>query len=380
MSLYGTRDAAANFQAEVRKEMKKAGFVVNLYNPSTYYHPQKDLKTLVHGDDFVTSGRRRDMQWFQDVLKKRFEISTIIIGTRSGEVKEAKILNRVIRVDEEGWNYEADQRHAELIIKAMNLEGAKGVSSPGEDEKPWKEEELKELLSSHEATKYRAVAARANYLALDRPDIQFATKEVCRGMSSPTRGDVSKLRRLARYLILKPRSVMKYRFQSLCMELSGYSDSDWAGCRRTAKSTSGGAVMRGSHCLKTWASTQKNITLSSGEAELVAVVKMSSELIGLLQLAHEWGMEMDGHVYTDSSAALGVVKRKGNGKLRHIRVGMLWIQEKRESEELRFRKVAGTENPGDMMTKNVPPKVAEKLQDLIGQTFEAGRSSVSLTV
>ena len=96
--------------------------------------------------------------------------------------------------------------------------------------------------------------------------------------------------------------------------------------------------MRGSHCLKTWASTQKNITLSSGEAELVAVVKMSTEVIGLLQLAQKWGIEMDGHVYTDSSAALGVVRRKGNGKLRHIKVGMLWIQEKSESEELRFRK------------------------------------------
>ena len=60
----------------------------------------------------------------------------------------------------------------------------------------------------------------------------------------------------------------------------GNSDVDWAGCR----STSGGAVMAGRHYIKSWSATQKSVTLSSGEAELVAAVKMSSEIIGIAQL------------------------------------------------------------------------------------------------
>ena len=68
-------------------------------------------------------------------------------------------------------------------------------------------------------------------------------------------------------------------------------------------------MMRGFHCLKTWASTQKNITLSSGEAELVAIVKMSTELIGMTQLGEEWGLQLKGSVKTDSSAALQVTRR-----------------------------------------------------------------------
>ena len=51
------------------------------------------------------------------------------------------MLNRVILTDDKGWYYEADQRHAELVIEAMNLESAKAVSTPGEEEKPWKEKE-----------------------------------------------------------------------------------------------------------------------------------------------------------------------------------------------------------------------------------------------
>ena len=124
------------------------------------------------------------------------------------------------------------------------------------------------------ASEFRTLAARANYLALDRPDIQFATKELCRGMANPTVGDKRKLKRLARYLIEMPRIVSKFAFQEEPHELTGFSDSDWAGCKKTSKSTSGGAIKSGSHCIKTWSTTQKNITLSSGEAELVACVNM----------------------------------------------------------------------------------------------------------
>ena len=115
-------------------------------------------------------------------------------------MKEANVLNRTIRVTPSGWEYEADQRHADLIINGLNLKEAKGVSSPGEEEKPWQEEENAEALGAKDASQYRTLAARANYLAADRGDIQYATKEVCRGMAMPTRGDMRKLRRLGNEL------------------------------------------------------------------------------------------------------------------------------------------------------------------------------------
>ena len=106
--------------------------------------------------------------------------------------------------------YEAYQRHADLIVEALGLKEAKAVKTPGEDAKPWLEEEEEEPLDKRESTNYRAVAARANYLAMDRADIQYATKEICRGMSAPTRGDLRKLRRMGRYLVEKRRVVTRY--------------------------------------------------------------------------------------------------------------------------------------------------------------------------
>ena len=135
------------------------------------------MKTLVHGDDFVTVGGRTEAEWFRQQLMGRFEIKTKKVGNGPAESKEEKVLNRVIRVTRNGWEYEADQRHSDLLVKSMGLEEAKPVNSLGEDDKPWMAEEEEERLDASMSPGYRALAARANYLAMDRADIQYPTKD-----------------------------------------------------------------------------------------------------------------------------------------------------------------------------------------------------------
>ena len=93
-----------------------------------------------------------------------------------GEVKEARILNRIIRVTRGGWEYEADQRHADLIIQETGASGLSTLTHPGGEKKMLEEEEKTAELFGAEATRFRAVAARANYLAADRPDVQYSVK------------------------------------------------------------------------------------------------------------------------------------------------------------------------------------------------------------
>ena len=146
----------------------------------------------------------------------------------------------MVRCTPECWEVEPDQSHADLTVQELQLTGANGVTSPGESETREKMEESQEELSPSDATRYRSIAARANYLAVDRPDIMYAVKELCRGMAKPTKGHWLKLKRLGRYLIENGRTVMRYDWQGHEHEVTGYSDSDWAGCRVTRKSTSGG--------------------------------------------------------------------------------------------------------------------------------------------
>ena len=67
-------------------------------------------------------------------------------------------------------------------------------------------------------------------------------------------------------------------------------------------------------------------------------------------MMRDFGVEKRGVIYADSSAALAIAKRKGAGKLRHINISCLWIQERQGSKELELRNVIGAENPADLMT------------------------------
>ena len=137
--------------------------------------------------------------------------------------------------------------------------------------------------------------------------------------------------------------------------------------------------MRGSHFLKTWSSTQRSVALSSGEAELISAVKTSSEVIGILQLAQDLGEEISGEVYVDSSAAIWMIQRKGNGKMRHVRVGMYWIQEQHDSGQLGYHKVYGLESPADLMTKYLPEYMINKHMAKLSQGFLDGRAQTALS-
>ena len=171
----------------------------------------------------------------------------------------------------EGLTYEGDPRQHEKLIAELGLEGAKPVAttvvrssaSAIAEDKP---------LDTRKLTHFRGLAARSNYLAADRPDCAFAAKEVCRWMSSPTELGLQDLKRMARFLVGKPRLVWHYHWQDVS-HYDVYSDTDWAGCPRTRKSTSGGCVMVGTHLIKSWSSTQPGIALSSGEAEVVGVTR-----------------------------------------------------------------------------------------------------------
>ena len=138
--------------------------------------------------------------------------------------------------------------------------------------------------------------------------------------------------------------------------------------------------MRGTHCLKTWSATQKAVTLSSGEAELLAAVKTSCEVLGMVQMGQDLGCPMEAAVMVDSNAALGIVGRKGNGKLRHVRIGHLWVQEVAESGELAYKKVDTKSNVADLFTKNLSRPDMEKFMEKMCQDYEHDRAKSSLSI
>ena len=109
----------------------------------------------------------------------------------------------------------------------------------------------------------------------------------------------------------------------------------------------------GLHAVKHWSSTQTTVSLSCGEAELHGVAKGGANSIGLQALALDLGIDAGIKLHSDSSAAIGMVRRRGLGKVRHLDTTDLWLQEKVREERCEVLKVEGALNPGDILTKSV---------------------------
>ena len=147
----------------------KHGFIQGKGHPSVFWHPEKQIRTLVHGDAYVSAGDESSMTWLETELAKAYEIQTQKLGMKKEHQQEGKVLNRLIRCTEAGWEIEADPRHAELVVEQLGIED-KGVSTPGVSGLDEEDTEEDVPLEGEDATRFRGVMTRCNYLAVDRPD------------------------------------------------------------------------------------------------------------------------------------------------------------------------------------------------------------------
>ena len=139
-------------------------------------------------------------------------------------------------------------------------------------------------------------------------------------------------------------------WQDMPSHLVGYSDSDWAGCPKTRRSTSGGGITLGKHLLTHWSRTQTCVALSSGEAELNAMLKAACEGLSLQYLINEVGVETGLHLLGDSSASHGTLQRQGAGRIKHLQTRQLWLQEKVHEGSITIEKIPRERNWADLLT------------------------------
>ena len=373
--LYGFRPAAAAWENHYADNLVSVGFRRGEATPVAFYNKAKDISLVVHGDDFTFVGEDDSLDWIEQHMKRWYEVKIRArLGHDEHDDKEATLLGRIVKWETWGITCEADPKHRRLVMDALGLEEtSKRLTVPGNkddgkmEEKPKQEEEQEKNPADH--TRFRAIAARLNYMAADMPDVQFACKEACREMSAPTEGSWRKVKKLGRYLVGRPRVLWQYPWKSEVGIWKVYTDSDWAGNTVTRKSTSGGILMLGTHCMKTWSVTQDPLALSSCEAEyyaivegvmeaaakgLGAVVEGATRALGLQASARELGIMVDDivvDVATDSSSAKSFASRRGSGRIRHVEVKWLWLQRAVADGKVRLRKILGTTNPADVCTK-----------------------------
>ena len=365
--LYGFRPAAQAWEnCYAAKFVEEANFERGIGSSVSFWQKSRDLACVVHGDDFTFCGFDEDLDWIENLMMSWFEVKVRArLGPDKSDDSEVTILGRTVRWKDWGIEYEADPRHRSEVLNYFGFnDRTSGQLTNGRVDE-CKEEVDEVELSESEATKFRGLAAKVNFLAQDCPDLQFPAKEVCRDMSCPTVASWARLKRLARYLVTRKAVIFQYEWQDEGKLMTLYTDSDWAGCRRTRKSTSGGVVLIGNHCVKTWSCTQGPIALSSAEAEYYSMVEGAIKAKGVQTVAREIGLLLSSNVpislFTDSSAARSFVSRRGLGRMRHVATRELWLQEEVLSRRMVVNKVHGEVNPADLLTKYLGHQAISKL-------------------
>ena len=149
--MYGTRSAAQDWQMEVVSTLVQAGFVQGRSSPCLFKHETRGIVTLVHGDDFVSAGTECDLQWLDQALKRKYAIKTTVIGEATHLKKELRVLNRILRWHVgKGVTLEADPRHAQILVKELEGDQGRQVTTPSvraqkeeEETEDQKEEDIK---------------------------------------------------------------------------------------------------------------------------------------------------------------------------------------------------------------------------------------------
>jgi len=97
-------------------------------------------------------------------------------------------------------------------------------------------------------------------------------------------------------------------------------------------------------------------------------------------MADDFGISLGGRVHTDSSAAVGITTRQGLGKLRHIRVQYLWVQDVIKEKRLGVQKVPGVDNPSDVLTKHLDAGTMSRHLTTLGFNDAKGRAQSAPTL
>ena len=217
-------------------------------------------------------------------------------------------------------------------------------------------------------TYFRSLAGKLQYLTLTRPDIQFAVNYVCQMMHALTVADFTNLRRILRYL--KGTSHLGLTINAKTgFLLYGFSDSDWAGCRETRRSTGGLCTFLGSNIISWSAKRHPTVSRSSTEAEYRTLSITATELKWLASLLGEMGISLPDtpQLFCDNlSAVYLTVNPVLHTRSKHFDTDFNYVRERVALGALVVNQIPAAQQLADIFTKSLAQVPFCRLRDKLG--------------
>jgi hypothetical protein len=237
---------------------------------------------------------------------------------------------------------------------------------------------------SPQSDEERATASKLPYLELvgsllyaalaTRPDITHAVNEVCRFMSAHGQQHWNAAKRILRYLTGTAKAELHYKPYNNTEELrvEAYSDSDWAGDPDNRKSTTG-FVVKLDGCTISWNTKKQSIvSLSSAEAEYIALADTAKEVLWVRNLLSELfsGVPIPCTIFGDNQASQIMASNPiSNERTKHIDTRFHFIRDKVKNKEFNLEWIPSEHQLADMFTKSLQKTQFIKLRwEVMGPT------------
>ena len=354
-SLYGLKTSPKSWNAKLNSYLLSLGFTRSKVDPCVYFDSENPLRCVfvVYVDDFLITGCDvRLIDWLVKRLNERF-------GIRDLEQCKKFIGMEIERSENQ---LEIHQNtYIQQLVNDYGLANSNSISTPIEPN--LKITNLK--LDKNFETKVRGLLGSLSYIARGtRPDIAFAVNFLSRYQHLANKELFEYSKRILRYL----RSTLNVKITYVVPEyvdrhsVRVFVDSDFAGDSLDRKSTSGIFVLHYGNVIDWCVKKQNCVSLSSCEAEYVALSASGKEVLAWRNLFVELGVRIDTiPVYCDSNAAIAVANTVESKRTRHIDVSYHHVRDLISKNIIYLQKVSSADQLADLLTKATTHTVFERL-------------------
>ncbi|CAL1374616.1 unnamed protein product [Linum trigynum] len=343
-SLYGLRQASRNWYTKFTEALLEFGFRVSKADPSLFLYSRHGtfVAILIYVDDVVITGSAIDViSQVKAFLHHRFSIKDLgtlkyFLGIEVARSPDGIVLSQ--------------RKYALDILADSGMMAARPSGFPMEQNHNLTRPTEERLADAHA---YRRLIGRLLYLTITRPDIAYSVNLLSQFVQSPSPDHMAAAHRVLRYLKAAPGQGL-FLPSAGSLELTAFSDADWAGCQFSRRSTTGYYIHLGGAPVSWRAKKQRVVARSSAEAEYRALASTTSEVLWLRFLLGELQVpqRVPTPLYCDNQAALHIAANPVfHERTKHVEMDCYFVRERVSSGEISPCKVGTRSQLADIFTK-----------------------------